>query len=135
MHSTPSVLVVDASVLAPVVADDGDDGQRFRTRLANETVVGPDLLRVEVMSAVHRHLRARRLTLDQASAALVDLADFPVRVFPTAPLLARVWDLRDNLSPYDACYVALAEALDAGLLTADIRLANAPRIQCHVEVI
>ena len=129
------MLVVDASVLAPVVADDGDDGQRFRTRLTNETVVGPDLLRLEVTSVLRRHLHAGRLTLDQASAALADLADLPIRVFPTAPLLARVWELRDNLSQYDACYVALAEALDATLLTADIRLANAPRIQCHVEAI
>jgi len=129
------VLVVDASVLAPVVADDGEDGQRFRTRLAHETVVGPDLLRLEVTSVLRRHLHAGQLTLDQASAALADLAEIPVRVFPSAPLLARVWGLRDNLSPYDACYVALAEALDATLLTADIRLANAPQIQCRVEAI
>lgn len=129
------MLVVDASVLAPVVADEGADGQRFRIRLANEAVVGPDLLRLEVTSVVRRHLHAGRLTFDQASAALADLAEFPVRVFPTAPLLARVWDLRDNLSPYDACYVALAETLDAALLTADVRLANAPRVQCQVEVI
>jgi predicted nucleic acid-binding protein len=129
------VLVVDASVLAPAVADGGPDGRRFRGRLASEVVVGPDLLRIEVTSVVRRHLQAGRLTIRQATAAVNDVLDFPVRVFPTAPLLARVWDLRDNLSAYDACYVALAEALGAPLLTADPRLANAPRIRCRVEVI
>lgn len=122
-------------MLAPAVADDGADGPRFRIRLANETVVAPDLLRLDITSVVRRRLHAGRLTLDQASAALADLADVPVRIFPTAPLLDRVWALRDKLSPYDACYVALAEAFDAPLLTADVRLANAPRIRCHVEVI
>jgi len=129
------VLVVDASVLAPAVADDGPDGHRFRIRLANETIVGPDLLRIEVTSVLRRHLHVGRLTVDQASAAVADLADLPVRGFPTAPLLARVWNLRDNLSPYDACYVALAEALATPLLTADHRLAKAPGIHCHVETI
>jgi predicted nucleic acid-binding protein len=129
------VFVVDASVLAPAIADGGPDGRRFRIRLANETVVGPDLLRIEFTSVVQRQLRAGRLTADQAAAAVADLVDLPVRVFPTAPLLTRVWDLRDNLSPYDACYVALAEALEAPLLTADKRLANAPGIRCRVEVI
>ena len=129
------MLVVDASVLAPVVADDGPDGRRFRSRLRGEAIVGPDLLRIEVTSVVRRHVQAGRLTLDQATAAIEDVLGFPVRVFPTAPLLPRVWELRDNLSAYDACYVALAEALETPLLTADRRLANAPGIRCTVEVI
>jgi predicted nucleic acid-binding protein len=75
------------------------------------------------------------LTLDQAAGAIHDVLDLPVRVFPTAPLLPRVWELCDNLSAYDACYVALAEALETPLLTADRRLATAPGIRCTVEVI
>jgi predicted nucleic acid-binding protein len=129
------VLVVDASVLAPVVADDGPDGQRFRDHLRGEAVAGPDLLRIEVTSVLRRHAHAGRLTVDQATAAVHDVLDFPISVFPTEPLLQRVWDLRDNLSLYDACYVALAEALDTPLLTADRRLAHAPGIDCPVEVI
>jgi predicted nucleic acid-binding protein len=129
------VLVVDASVLAPVVADDGPDGQRFRSRLRGEVIAGPDLLRIEVTSVVRRHVQAGRLTLDQAAGAIHDVLDLPVRVFATAPLLPRVWELRDNLSAYDACYVALAEALETPLLTADRRLATAPGIRCTVEVI
>jgi predicted nucleic acid-binding protein len=129
------VLVVDASILAPVVADDGPDGHRFRGRLRGEAIAGPDLLRIEVISVVRRQLRSGQLTGDQAAAAIQDVLDVPVRVFPTAPLLLRVWDLRDNLSAYDACHVALAEALDALLLTADRRLASAPGIRCPIELI
>jgi predicted nucleic acid-binding protein len=135
MLSASSVLVVDASVLAPAVADDGPDGHRFRVRLANEIVVGPDLLQIQVTSVLRRQLRLGRLTIEQASAAVADLVDLPVRIFPTAPLLARVWELRDNLSSYDACYVALAEALDVVLLTADVRLGNAPGSHGRVELI
>lgn len=72
---------------------------------------------------------------DEAVAAMHDLVDFPIQVHPTAPLLRRIWALRDNLSAYDACYVALAEGLDVALLTADGRLAGAPGIGCAVEVI
>ena len=138
MPSTPSstnVLVVDASVLAPAVADDGADGHRFRTRLRGEVVAGPDLLRIEVASVLRRHLSVRTLTIAQADAAFDDLIDLPIRVFRTAPLLRRAWELRNNLSTYDACYAALAEALDAPLLTADKRLARAPGTGCHIEVI
>jgi predicted nucleic acid-binding protein len=129
------VLVVDASVLAPAVADEGSDGQRMRERLRGEVLVGPDLLHTEVVSVVRRHLGAGRLTKRQANAAIEDLLEIPLRVYPSAPLLRRVWDLRANVTAYDACYAALAEAVDAPLLTADRRLANAPGIRCAVEVI
>ena len=129
------MLVVDASVLAPAVADAGADGDRIRDRLRGKLVAGPDLLRVETISVVRRHVRLGGLTEEQGAASVEDLLDFPIRVFPTAPLLRRVWELRTNLTSYDACYVALAEAIDAPLLTADRRLANAPAHRCTVEVL
>lgn len=129
------MLVVDASVLAPVVADAGTDGRRFRGRLRGEAVVGPDLLRIEVTSVLRRHANTGQLTTEQADAAISDLLAFPITVFPTAPLLRRVWELRQNLTAYDGCYVALAEAVDRPLLTADRRLANAPGLRCEVEVL
>lgn len=134
-RSTTNVLVVDASVLAPAVADGGPDGRRFRERLRGEVVVGPDLLRVEVVSIIRRRLGAGRLSPEQADAAVQDLVDLPIGVFPTAPLLRRVWELRDNMTAYDGCYVALAEATDVPLLTADRRLARSPGLRCAVEVI
>jgi predicted nucleic acid-binding protein len=131
----PNVLVVDASVMAPAIADAGEDGQRFRDRLRGETIAGPDLLRIEVMSVVRRHENAGSLTSEQAEAAFEDLVDLPISVFPAAPLLPRMWELRYNLTSYDSCYVALAEALDGPLLTADSRLANAPGARCVIEVL
>ena len=129
------MLVVDASVLAPVLADAGGDGQRFRDRLRGETIFGPDLLRIEVTSVLRRHAITGQLTSEQADAAISDLLAFPVKVFPTSPLLRRVWELRFNLSAYDSCYVALAEAVDAVLLTADHRLTRAPGPRCHIEAL
>ena len=127
--------VVDASVLAPVVADGGDDGRRFRDRLLAETVIGPDLLRLEVVSVLRRHAASAALTDEQAENAVSDLMAFPIIVFPTAPLIDRVWELRHNVTAYDACYVALAEAVEHPLLTADRRLADAPGIRCPVELL
>lgn len=129
------MLVVDASVLAPVVGDSGGEGTRFRDRLRGEVIVGPDLLPVEVASVLRRHALSGHLTRTQADAALDDLLDLPITVYPTAPLLRRVWELRQNLTSYDGCYVALAEAVDGTLVTADRRLANAPGRRCSVEVL
>jgi predicted nucleic acid-binding protein len=129
------VLVVDASVLAPAVADAGSDGQRFRERLRGESMAGPDLLRVEVASVLRRHAGNGNLTAQQADAAIEDLLSFPITVYPTAPLLRRVWELRPNVTAYDGCYVALAEAIGVPLVTADRRLANAPGLRCDVEVL
>ncbi len=129
------MLVVDASVIASAIVDAGEDGQRFRDRLRGETIAGPDLLRIEVMSVVRRHANAGSITREQADAAFEDLVDLPISVFPTAPLLPRVWELRDNVTSYDGCYIALAEAVDCPLLTADRRLANAPGARCVIEVL
>lgn len=129
------MLVVDASVLAPVVADEGNDGRRFRERLRGETTIGPDLLRLEVVSVLRLYADSGSLTDEQADAAVDDLLAFPLTVFPSAPLLGRVWELRHNVSAYDGCYVALAEAVEHPLLTADRRLAKAPGIRCAVEIL
>lgn len=87
------------------------------------------------MSVLRRQLANETLTPEQATMALDDLLDLPLVVYPTALLLRRGWEVRDNVTAYDACYVALAEALDCTLLTADIRLANAPGPRCQVETL
>ena len=129
------MIVVDASVLAPALADDGDDGDRARERLRGEELAAPELIDLEVLSTLRRAARARRLDEDRSLQALTDLAALPLRRVPHLPLLTRAWELRDNLTAYDASYVALAEALDTVLVTADGRIGRASGINCEIAVL
>lgn len=129
------MLVVDASVIAPAIADGGPDGNTCRSRIKGQMLAAPDLLRLETMSVLRRQLANGSLTSEQATDALDELLNFPLTVYPTAPLLRRGWELRDNVTAYDSCYVALAEALDCPLITADKRLANAPSTRCQFEIL
>ncbi len=127
------MLVADASVLAPAIADAGTDGQRFRRRLRGERLAAPDLAKLEVLSVLRRQALNGTLTRSQADTAANNLTAFPISVYPIQAFLHRCWELRDNLTPYDASYIALAESLGCPLLTADIRLANAPGPRCTIE--
>jgi len=129
------VLVVDASVLATALGDDGADGDTARGRLRGQDLAAPELIDLEVVSVLRRQLSIGKLDARRARLALDDLLDLPVQRAPHRPLLRRCWELRDNLSVYDAAYVALAEALDAPLVTADARLARAVGVRCAVEVL
>lgn len=129
------MIVVDASVLAPALGDDGDDGDRARARLRGERLIAPHLIDVEVASAWRGLAAAGHLSARRVALALTDLQELPIRRAPHKPLLARCWELRANLTMYDATYVALAEALEAPLITADKRLAAAPGLRCQVEVL
>jgi predicted nucleic acid-binding protein len=129
------VLVVDASVLAPALADDGPDGDAARARLRGQSLAAPELIDLETTSVVRRQFRAGQLDGRRAALALTDLVELPVRRAPHRPLLSRCWELRENLTVYDAAYVALAEALDVVLLTADARIANAPGPRCQIELL
>jgi predicted nucleic acid-binding protein len=129
------VLVVDASVVAAALADDARDGDRARARLRGEQLAAPELVDLEVASVLRRQLRAASVDVRRAELALTDLNAMPIQRAPHRPLLPRCWQLRDNLTMYDAAYVALAEALDADLLTADRRLAKAPGPRCRIELL
>lgn len=129
------MIVVDASVLAPALADDGDDGDRVRKRLRGEQLIAPELVDLEIISTLRHAARAGGLDMRRSSQALVDLAVLPLRRISHLPLLSRIWELRDNLTAYDAAYVALAEGLDALLLTADGPMGRAPGIRCEIEVL
>jgi predicted nucleic acid-binding protein len=129
------VIVADASVLAVALADDGPDGDQARARLRGEHLALPELADLEVTSVLRRQLRAGALNIRRAGQALDDLAVLPAQRAPHRPLLPRCWELRDNLTIYDAAYVALAEAMDATLLTGDRRLARAPGPQCPIEIL
>jgi predicted nucleic acid-binding protein len=125
------VIVVDASVLAPALGDDGPNGDQARERLAGEDLAAPEIVDLELMAVWRRTLPDPR----RASLAVSNLARIPLARCTHRPLIARCWELRDNISPYDAAYIALAELLGSALLTADRRLARAPGIRCAVETI
>ena len=129
------MLVVDASVLATALADDGFDGETARGRLLAQQLAAPELIDLEVASVLRRQLSLATIDVRRAQLALGDLFDLPILRAPHRPLLGRCWELRHNLSVYDAAYVALAEALDTTLLTADARLAKAPGLECTVELL
>jgi predicted nucleic acid-binding protein len=130
-----NVIVVDASVLAVALGDDLADGQHARQRLAEETLVAPELIDLEVVSVWRRHVAAKLMPARRAASAVADLADLPLRRSSHLPFLHRIWELRRVITPYDAAYIALAEALDVVLVTADARLSRAPGVYCEVEAI
>jgi predicted nucleic acid-binding protein len=130
-----TVLVVDASVLVVALADDGADGDQARARLRGDHLALPELADLEVAAVLRRQLRAGTIDARRAGLALDDLAALPAQRAPHRPLLARCWELRDNLTVYDAAYIALAEAMQATLLTGDQRLARAPGPRCRIEVL
>ena len=130
------MIVVDASVLANLVGDDGDAGAAARARLLTAgEASAPDLVDVETVSVLRRRWRAGDLTDDRFRWAIDDLLALPITRYPVGPMMARAFELRANVTPYDACYVALAEALDCPLVTADERLAASPTIRCETEVL
>ena len=129
------MLVTDASVLVVAIADDGVDGDRARSRLRGEQLAAPELVDLEVASVLRKLVSKGDLELRRAELALADLVALPLARAAHLPLLARAWELRANLTVYDAAYVALAEALSSPLVTADSRLAQAPGLRCPVEVL
>ena len=106
-------------------------------RMVDPDVVvhAPSFLGVEVAAALRGLVLGRHMSAERAATALSDLAAADVASHDPAPLLVRAWELRDNLTPYDAVYVALAEALGATLVTADARLARAPGIRADLHVV
>ena len=129
------MIVVDASVIVTALADDADDGDRVRERLRGERLAAPHLIDLEVVSAWRRLAAAGQLDDRRVALAMADLGELRIERAPHQPLVRRCWELRENLTVYDASYVALAEALDAVLLTGDRGLAEAPGLRCSVELV
>ena len=100
-----------------------------------ELLCSPHLIDVEVLQVLRRYAARAELSDDRGDEARKDLADLPLQRYPHQPLLARIWELRRSLSAYDAAYVALAEALDAPLVTCDGRLGRAHGHGARIEVL
>jgi predicted nucleic acid-binding protein len=130
------VIVVDASAVIEVVL-------RTRTAAAverrlhdmRETLHAPHLIDIEVAHVIRRFAANGEIAGERGQAAIEDLADFPLRRHPHLLLLPRIWELRHNLTAYDAAYVVLAEVLDAPLITRDRRLAASSGHEARIELI
>ncbi len=130
------MIVIDASVLVNVLADDGADGALARDQVARSgDLHAPELVDVETVSALRKRWLVGDLTDERFALALDDLEALELARFPVLPLMRRAYELRANVTAYDAAYVALAEVLRCPLLTADARLARAPGIECDVNVL
>ena len=126
--------VIDASVVVAAVADSGPTGAWAERVVRSGPLVAPHLMLVEVTNILRRLETAGRLTSFESTAAVRDLVRLDVELVPFHPFADRVWELRKNLTSYDAWYVAVAEALGLRLATLDRRLARATGPACRFLV-
>jgi predicted nucleic acid-binding protein len=125
------VIVVDASAALSALLNAGP----ARSALAREQLHAPHLIDSEVANGLRRMVVTERLAADSGWSALDVFRRLGMTRYPVFSLLDRVWELRDNLSAYDASYIALAELLDCTVLTADARLSRAPGIRCSLTLV
>lgn len=125
--------VGDASVLVAALLDSGNDGRWAERQLEAFDLAAPHLVLVEASDVLRRAALASDVGDGEAALAQAELVRLDLALFAFEPFADRVWQLRSNLTAYDAWYVALAEALDCPLLTLDERIARAPGIACAVR--
>ena len=130
------MIVLDASAVVELVLNSAR-GSRVRERISDveETLAAPHLLTIEVLQVLRRFTARSAISASRAEAALADLMALDVEYWDHEAFLPRVWALRGNLTAYDAIYVALAEGLDAPLVTTDGRLGGSPGHRAQVDVI
>lgn len=125
------MIVLDASAAVLALLNDGD----ARRTVASETISVPHLVDAEVARALRAQVLRGGVSADDAGNALARWTRLGLRRFAAVGLLPRIWELRDNLTAYDATYVALAEGLGCDLVTADVRLAQAHGPDCAIKVV
>jgi predicted nucleic acid-binding protein len=130
------LIVLDASAVISILLDSGPHAEPIRGRIESpgESVHVPHLLDVEVHNVLRRQTLRGILARERGATALQDLENIKMTRYPHVPLLGRLWELRENVTAYDAAYVALAEALGAPLITRDARLARASGNNATVEL-
>ncbi|WP_030543587.1 type II toxin-antitoxin system VapC family toxin [Streptomyces albus] len=129
------MIVVDNSVLISSLIDAGPAGKACMARMSGERLVAPGVIDYEALSTLRNLLRARKVDVEVAERAVRVLPDLPIERVPCKHLIPRMWELRNNYTPYDAAYVALAEHLTVPLVTGDGRLARGSGARCIVELI
>jgi predicted nucleic acid-binding protein len=130
------LIVLDASAVVAVLVGPGRGAGRIREKIEapDESLHVPHVMDLEVLHALRRQTLLGILSRKRSSEAIEDLKNITFVRYPHAAFVDRIWSLKDNLTAYDAAYVALAEALDAPLVTLDTRLAQASGIRAVVEV-
>lgn len=130
------MIVVDASVLANALGDDGEDGRNSRAALRTAgDFAAPDLVDVETVAVLRKRWLARTMSDERFGVAVDHLQQLDFERVPTLRLMRRAYELRANVTAYDATYVALAESLECELLTGDHRLAGATGPRCAFRVL
>lgn len=130
------MIVVDASVLTAALIDDEASGKAARARLSRDAHwAGPGHLLVETLQAVRGRLLGGKISADRSEDAVAALTGASLDVIDIQALLPRMWELRANVSAYDAGYVAVAEICGAPLITGDARLSRCKVARCAIEVI
>jgi predicted nucleic acid-binding protein len=130
------VIVVDASVLADALIDDGPQGESARAELTSDSQwAAPAHLLVEVVSVIRGKVLGGKLGLVRAAEAIGALSQLVVIEVGAGQLVDRMWELRGNLTAYDAAYVAAAEMLGCPLITGDARLVKANGVRCVVRLV
>jgi predicted nucleic acid-binding protein len=127
-------IVVDSSALTALLIDSGPDGKWVAAAVAGAALAAPSLVGFETANIFRRHELAGLISPDQAAQAHADLLDLAIEHWPYELLATRAWELRQNLSIYDASYVALAELLGATLVTLDRRIDGAPGTRCAIAM-
>jgi predicted nucleic acid-binding protein len=127
-------LVVDASLVVAALIDAGPVGRWAESMLVAGPPAAPHLMPVEAANILRRRAMAGDISPDVGSLAHADLVSLRMELFPYAPFAARVWELRANITCYDAWYVALAESLGATLATVDVKLSRAPGTRCAFAI-
>ncbi len=123
-------VVVDSSVVIAALVDSGPDGEWAEEVLANGLLQAPELVRAEATNIFRRLERAKLITTPEANAAQDDLMQLDIELFPFEPFASRIWELRHNVTSYDAWYVAIAEALNLKLATLDEPLSKSDGVTC-----
>ena len=126
--------VVDATVLTAALVDSGPAGRWAETIVGAEPLIAPELVLVETANVLRRLELARDISVLEAAGAHRDLVRLDLELFPYTPFADRVWELRHNLTSYDAWYVALAEAFDYPLVTLDRKLSRTAGVKCKFLV-
>ena len=126
--------VCDSSTVVALLLDSGPNGLWAQQKLSDTILCAPALMPFECANVIRRQELSRRITAQHAVQARINVIDLAVELWPYDVLAERIWELRANLSSYDAAYVALAELMDATLVTLDHRIARSPGVQCVVEV-